>query len=252
MENKVHPSEGGTHWYDAKTGEPRYTIIGKNGKERNVTLRDAREHGYVPSVTGIIKCAAAPGLERWKLEQMLHAALTLPRRENEPESEYLDRIRADSQEQARKAAERGTAIHKAIQGHFEGIPPHQDYLKHVQAAVRVCNEWAGTIPITAEQSFAHPLGFGGKVDLWGDDFVFDFKSKEFTEDDKLNTWDEQAMQLSAYREGLELPEARCAIVYVSASVPGLARLIEIEEEKLKHGWIMFQNLLGYWRAKNGI
>jgi hypothetical protein len=30
------------HWYCAVTGQPRYTTIGKNGKERNTTLRDAK------------------------------------------------------------------------------------------------------------------------------------------------------------------------------------------------------------------
>ena len=30
------------HWYCAITGAPRYTSIGKNGKERNTTLRDAK------------------------------------------------------------------------------------------------------------------------------------------------------------------------------------------------------------------
>ena len=46
-------SESG-HWYDA-TGAARYTITGKNGKERPTTLRDARELGLVPSVTSILR-----------------------------------------------------------------------------------------------------------------------------------------------------------------------------------------------------
>jgi len=57
-----------THWYD-QNGDPAYTIIGKNGKERNVTLRDARELNLVPSVTTIIGVAAKPSLENWKIDQ---------------------------------------------------------------------------------------------------------------------------------------------------------------------------------------
>ena len=49
-------SESG-HWYD-HTGESKYTIVGKNGKERPTTLRDARKHCYVPSVTGKQKMKA--------------------------------------------------------------------------------------------------------------------------------------------------------------------------------------------------
>jgi hypothetical protein len=59
------------------------------------------------------------------------------------------------------------------------------------------------------------------------------------------------MQLAAYRSGLGISEARCAIVYVSVSQPGLVRLMEIPQEDLKKGWVMFYSLLQYWKAKNG-
>jgi hypothetical protein len=73
------------HWYTLD-GEPCYTIVGKNGAERNTTLRDARTMALVPSVTTIIRQAAAPALEKWKRDQLLMAALTLPRMPNEPSS----------------------------------------------------------------------------------------------------------------------------------------------------------------------
>lgn len=245
----THASEGATHWYD-RSGAPRYTLIGKNGKERNATLRDARELGLVPSVTSIIRCAAAPGLEIWKQNQVLMAALTLPRNPDESEQSWLDRVIRDSKEQGRKAAERGTAIHAAVQGHYEGEAPTEEYWPHVKGASEAIGDWIVS-PWTPEKSFSHPLGYGGKVDLSSAQAVVDFKTKEFTTDDKLKTWDEHHMQLAAYREGLLTPNARCAIVYVSASVPGLARLIEIPEEELEKGWEMFQGLLSYWQAKSG-
>jgi hypothetical protein len=72
---KDHESEKG-HWY-TKLGEPAYEIIGKNGNKRNTNVKDAREHGLVPSVTTIIGQIRQVGLERWKSEQLLLAALTL-------------------------------------------------------------------------------------------------------------------------------------------------------------------------------
>jgi hypothetical protein len=57
-----------THWYD-KNGKPQYTVIGKNGKERNTSLVDARKENLVPSVTTIIGMAAKPQLENWKIDQ---------------------------------------------------------------------------------------------------------------------------------------------------------------------------------------
>lgn len=82
--------------------------------------------------------------------------------------------------------------------------------------------------------------------------VVDFKTKEFNEDAKLATYDEHAMQLAAYREGLKMPDARCAIVYVSVIVPGLVRVMELEQEELKQGWEMFNGLMNYWYAKTGL
>ena len=244
----MHAAES-LHWY-GRDGSPQYTVKSKDGSLRPATLRDARKLGLVPSVTNIIRCAAAPGLERWKLDQMLHAALTLPRKDGEAEKDYISRIWQDSQETAKKAAERGTAIHAAIQGHFEHVPPSVDMWPHVQGVLHEITTKCGTWAWLPESSFAHPLGFGGKVDLscpWG---VIDFKTKEFDENTELKTWDEHAMQLAAYRYGLGWEQARGAIVYVSVTNPGLCRLLEIPQDELAKGWRMFYSLLQYWKAKN--
>src|SRR6185369_1021896 len=91
-----YASEGG-HFY-TRAGEPAYTIVGKNGVERNTTLRDARKLDLVPGVTSIIRCAAAPGLEAWKQDQLLLAALTLPRLDGESEKSWLSRVKTDSED----------------------------------------------------------------------------------------------------------------------------------------------------------
>jgi hypothetical protein len=247
----THAAES-LHWYD-REGRPAYQVKSKDGSLRNTTLRDARKLNLVPSVTTIIRCAAAPGLERWKQDQVLHAALTLPRGPTEPEAEWISRVWSDSKETARKAAERGTAIHAAIQGHFEGEAPSADLYDHVKGFVKTLREWYGVLSLNweAERSFSHRLGFGGKVDLHAPQFLCDVKTKEFDEKTDLKTWDEHAMQLAAYRVGLGMPQASAAIVYVSVTQPGLSRLIEIPEEELKKGWRMFHALLAYWQAKSG-
>jgi hypothetical protein len=245
---QVHASES-QHWY-ARDGSPAYEVKGANGNMRPATLRDARKLGLVPSVTTIIGSCAKPGLERWKLEQMMHAALTLPRLDGEPEAEWISRVWTDSKETARKAAERGTAIHAAIQGAFESQVIWNEYIPHFEGARDALRVWAGEQSWTPERSFASTLGFGGKVDLSSQYGVVDFKTKEFGHDADLKTWDEHAMQLAAYRAGLGLPLARCAIVYVSVTHPGLARLIEVKNADLDKGWSMFCGLLHYWKAKN--
>lgn len=246
-----HPSEAG-HWY-TPTGEPCYEVKARDGSMRPTTLRDAKKLGLYPSVTGIIRMAAAPGLEIWKQQQVLLSALTLPRKEGELDTDFCKRVMQDSQEQGRKAAERGTVIHAAIQRYYETGGMDTDSYKFVRGAEGIIKDWAGEPffePWIAEQSFAHETGFGGKVDLNGGYKVIDLKTKEFGPDDELKTWDEHAMQLAAYREGLGMPTARCAIVYVSVTHPGLARLLEVPDEDLRRGWECFKALLAYWQAKN--
>lgn len=244
----MHAAES-LHWYK-RDGTPAYQVEAAKGGMRPTTLRDARKLNLVPSVTAIIRCAAAPGLERWKVQQGILAALTLPKVAGESEDAYLARILADSQEQAKKAAERGSAIHAAIQGSFEDETPTEDMWPYVKGVLGELQKHCGDHTWRPEQSFAHRLGFGGKADLHCLDWVIDIKTKEFDTTADLKTWDEHAMQLGAYREGLEIPKARAGICYVSATVPGLAKFIEIQEEELSRGWTCFYSLLHYWQAKN--
>ena len=246
-----HAAES-THWYD-RTGKPAYTVKAKAGHDRPTTLADARKLALVPSVTTIIRCADRPGLTNWMVDQAILAALTLPRNDGEPEADWIKRVKQDSKEQARKAAERGTEIHAAIQGSFECEGAKEEMRPFVDAARESIRGWHKEADLAlweAESAFANPIGFGGKVDLSGGMRVIDAKTKEFGPDDKLQTWDEHAMQLAAYREGLGMSEARCAICYVSVNNPGLARLIEIPEDDLKRGWECFKALLAFWKAKN--
>src|SRR5512137_1173398 len=113
MSITVRASES-SHWY-TREGAPKYTVEAKNGNLRNTTLADARKMNLVPSVTTIIGCAAKPGLEAWKLNQMMLASMTLPRAPDEPEDLYVQRVIKDSKEHARAAAQRGTEVHTALE-----------------------------------------------------------------------------------------------------------------------------------------
>ena len=243
-------SESG-HWY-TRDGVPRYTVIGKNGKERNTTLRDARTENLVPSVTTVLNVMAKPALIQWLQKQVLMAALTLPRIPEEPEDDYIARIMSDSKEQGKAAADAGTDIHASIQGFYEGevIRRHE---AHVKGTVAALDTIFGQQPWIAERAFGHSHGFGGKCDLHcttGDGIVADVKTKEFTDGAKVDTYDDHLMQLAAYRVGLGIPKARCANVFVSRSVPGLVVVKEWSEEDLQRGWEMFCSLLKFWQLKH--
>ena len=244
---KEKPSESG-HWYK-KDGSPAYTTIGKTG-ERATTLRDARKLGLLPSTTGVIRQLSSAGLDLWKQQQVLLAALTLPRLPDEPEADWLARVMQDSKATGREAAERGTAIHAIIQSWFEGVymPEKPPYINTI---VDTLNNAFGSQLWLSERSFGHPLGYGGKCDLMAKaGFVVDFKTKD-TDLDKVDVYFEHEMQLAAYREGLGVPNARCAIVFVNGTTDQV-KLIEIEQDRLQKGWECFEHLLRVYQIKNGL
>jgi hypothetical protein len=248
-----YASESG-HWYKPD-GTPAYSIIGANGKERNTTLRDAKKLGLLPSVTTIIRQAVSPGLENWKQQQILLSALTLPRNGGETEDEYAKRVIKDSREQSKKAMELGTSIHGSLEKALNGVEYDKSHQPHVQGAMNAINSHFGDHEWKAEKSFANPLGYGGKVDLHSDNVVIDFKTKEFTEDNLPDIYDEHIMQLAAYSMGVIYPsvmrmENGAAILFVSTSKPGLCHVVNVNQEELGRGWGMFKSLLGYWKAKN--
>lgn len=244
MEVKEHLKESG-HWYD-RQGNPKYTVQGANGRERNTTLRDARKYDLVPSVTTILNVAAKPGLEAWKQQQILLAALTLPKGDEESIDAYAERVLKDSKEQAADARDLGTAIHAKVQDAFEGGPDNNYSL----TVKDLLNRAYGKQDWISEKSFCHPQGFGGKVDLHCKVAVIDIKTKAFGPSDDPVGYDEHLMQLAAYRSGLILPNASCANVFVSTTHPNLVSLYEWTQSDLDRGWKMFEALLTFWQAKN--
>ena len=234
------------HWYTAD-GQPSYTRIAKNGNVRATTLRDAKKEGLLPSVTTIIGSLAKPGLDRWKQEQVLLASLTLPRLENELEADWLKRVTEDSRATGRDAMDRGTQMHNVLEAYFTQVymPEYPSYTQRTEEALR--NHF-GDQYYDCEQSFAHPLGYAGKCDLSSKEgIIADFKTKESLENAAVYT--EHILQLSAYAHGLNMPDARCAIVFVSETE---TQIHEIEKEDLQKHFEMFKCLLSYFKLKNNL
>ena len=220
---------------------------------RAVTLADARKMALVPGVSSILQMEAKPQLTKWFIEQALMSALTLPRLAGETDDDFIGRAREDSKEQARKAAARGTAIHAAIQGAFEGKPIAAEDLPYVEPVRAWLLQRYGLDGWTAESSFASPMGYGGKADLihTGIPVVADIKAKDFgpEKEGKDLAWPEHAMQLAAYREGFGLPGADCINIFVSTRIPGLIRVREWDEPEIYENWKAFYCLLTLWTIR---
>jgi len=245
------------HWYDAVTGAPRYTTIGKNGKERSTTLRDAKANPgtLVPSVSTINSQLSKAGLDTWKQTQVLYAATENPRLDGEDEKEWIARILDLAKRKSREAADRGTLIHDFIESFYS-----QDYLPDMPIYVRKVDEAItthfGTQLWIPEQSLVNAQeGYGGKCDLYckaRHDFtgvVIDFKTTEKSPGD-LTPYLENTLQLAAYREVLA-PTARCANVYINGETNEVA-IYEHSEQDIRDGYEMFLALVKIYKLKTGL
>ena len=243
------------HWYCAKTGAPRYTSIGKNGKERNTTLRDAKAAPgtLVPSVSTINSQLSKAGLDTWKQTQVLYAAAEYPRYDGEEEKDWIYRLLELAKRKSREAADRGTLIHDFIEAFYnqEYMPDMPAYVRKVDEAVTAHFGAQLWIP---EQSLVNAQeGYGGKCDLYckpRHDFsgvVIDFKTTEKSPGD-LTPYLEHTLQLAAYREVLA-PSARCANVYINGETNEVA-IYEHSEQDLRDGYQMFLNLVNIYKLKN--
>lgn len=241
------PTEAG-RWYN-RDGSPCHEVEAKSGSLRPATLRDARKLNLVPSVTTVMKLLDRPALNIWIQDQMILAALTLPRHENELDEEFLTRVRLDAKEKSKKAAERGTALHGDIERAIQGKPHgHENHIKAIAAAMQEAgmNLYEGD----SEHSFACPDGFGGKTDWKKGNQIADFKSKPLIEEGKKLAWDEMVIQLAAYAHGFKIQEPRAFNVFVGIE-DGKAVVHEWAAKELERGKAIFLLLVQVWRIKNG-
>lgn len=242
--SQTFATEGG-HWY-ASDGTPVYEVQAAKGGMRPTTLRDARKLNLYPSVTAICGSASNPGLDAYKRRQLLESAYTAPAEiAGLPFEDWAKAVQADADQHALEARDRGTAIHAEVeQGFRDGIGG-----AYYSAAASALWGAFGSQPWAEERSFACEAGYGGKVDLHAPGFVVDFKTTDDLEKAKRPV-DSYVWQLAAYRHGLGMPDARCALVYLHRD-KAEARMVEVEEGDLRAGWAVFEALLNLWQTIRG-
>jgi hypothetical protein len=246
-----HAGEGG-HYYTS-TGEQVESVKGVKGQQVKPDIRHARKLGLGPGVTTIMSCASAWNLERWKRDQAVLAALTLPREEGESDKSFLARLAADAEAQATEARETGTRIHAAIQRLLGGeeIGPDDPYHPWAVEAGRQAR-FLGIDSPEVEVGCAHPLGFGTKADICGGGWLVDWKGKDDLTPQTTRLYDEHFMQLAATTQALRATGrevGRWGIGFISRRTPEVV-VAEVKRTDLVRGWEMFTALLAYWKAKN--
>ena len=96
------------------------------------------------------------------------------------------------------------------------------------------------------------------IDLVSDEWVIDFKTKEFVTGSKQLAYESMAYQLIAYERALPAPAKRIANVFISANNPGTVVFHEWGKEDLDRYWTIFssslevwKNVKKYWPEKHG-
>ena len=261
--------ESPSHWY-LPDGTPYHEVPRADGNGlRSVTLRDARKVNALPSVTNVLSVLAKPGLEGWKQEQAILAALTLPKREEENLDDFARRVVQDMGEQVAKAADLGSAVHAAIEVYLQtGEPPENPAIQRLFSPVKIwIDEHVERIGLV-ETVAVHPsLGFAGRIDLvaklrsTGSWAVIDFKTQRMKPDRKgvpqPNYYDTWPLQLMAYFKALEA-QGECsrrlediASVVINSVDPTDVQLRVWPREEHESYWQAFKNARALWSFTKG-
>jgi hypothetical protein len=239
------------HWYD-RDGNARHTVMGKNGKERKTTLRDARKDNLYPSVTTVMRVLAAPELDRWKQQQVLLASLTLPRHGGESDDDYCSRIMQDAFQQVDDAADLGTRIHAAFENCFQGLP----YSPEMETYISPIKEWAEKHKVKFLKHELRlvnaELGYAGTTDALvevdGTLHVLDLKSRKTKPDYDIKPWSKEPIQIAAYANIVNAP--RGVNLYISTTEPGRIGEAFYDEETLAKEFDAFKHVVALWQHAN--
>lgn len=238
------------HWYDPKTGEPRHFVECKTREgTRPSTLSDARKHGWVPSVTTVLKAIAKPGLEKWLIAQAVHAVTTAPDVAGEGLDAKIERVlerERQQDEESKRARDLGTSIHEAIEERLAGRLIAPQFEQFVGPVLEQLPQLGRVI--ASERILVSRLGFAGKTDCLlenGAVTVLDFKSAKVLP--KKEAWPEHRLQVSAYASCLGNTGNKpihTALLYISTVEPGKTALFV--QTEWQEAFQVFQAVFRTW------
>lgn len=234
----------------------------KQGKEvlRGSRISDAKkalkEKGetWYPSVTTVMDILAKHALIDWKINEHLKVAWDHFAECDEGQDQWIKDVKRLTQEEMDKAPTAGTDFHTSAEEYLlEGLGKSHPHFELCCETFAEIEAKTGVLEITTwtpEQNFVSSIGYGGQIDLCGNDWIIDYKTKQTADKFKPGkmAYPDHARQLAAYREAVN-PKARCANVFVCLE-DGQIDFHEHKEEDLQKGWEVFKHCLAIWDLNN--
>jgi hypothetical protein len=265
-----------SHWY-TKNGQAMHKVPGKTVAERDTTIADARIMGLLPSVSGITKMMANPGLDRWKQDITIEAALKYATQcdcgDMDVDNKFYAEIRAESNKVAGAAADLGVKIHAAIESalRFEQWENQSVELADgklvelkelVDPALAKLEELGINIVETEKVVTCSSHGYAGQMDVSyvnGDVAgILDFKSTKTKPTKKIEVRQGQSMQIAAYHYACWSskdkphfqPNHQGINLYISTTEIGRVDVVKYDAAELAKQWEGFLACLTLWRLQN--
>ena len=264
-----------SHWY-TKNGQAMHRVPGKTVAERDTTIADARIMGLLPSVSGITKMWANPGLDRWKQDITIEAALNLATQLSDvgmdADNLYAE-IRAESNKVAGAAADLGVKIHAAIESALRFEQWENQSVELADGKLVELKELVGPaldkleelgIKIVETEKVVTSLshGYAGQMDVSYVDGdvagVLDFKSTKTKPTKKIDVRQGQSMQIAAYHHACWSskdkphfqPNHQGINLYISTTEIGRIDVVKYDAAELAKQWEGFLACLTLWRLQN--
>lgn len=249
-----------SHWYFA-SGEPCYELPAKSkpGQMRGVTIRDARELKLYPSVTTVLSILSKPQLDRWKQEQVAKAAYNYDGTAGESIDDYVRTVIDQAFQQVDDAADLGTAIHKALEQHFQGQPYDEALRVYVEAVDKLCAAEGIEFDSHEVRLVNKHLGYAGLTDAKyrrkGNFGIGDFKSRKTIPGKVVTPYDGQPMQIAAYffaaYHTLDSMNGEGCNIWISTTEPGRVEITYYSATDLMDEMEAFEAALKLWKHVKG-
>jgi PD-(D/E)XK nuclease superfamily protein len=234
-----------SHWY-SKSGKPRY----------DAGLREARKELLYTSVSTICGEMRNYGLELYKMNQVLHSCLTLPRYPGESDTEFAKRVNLDSKIHAEKASRWGTGCHEALEAHEKAEPIEETYRPYIPHYIDFRDKYIERAIESELILVDHDVPAAGRCDLiyenpFNEVCMLDYKSTTVKEGDKPEWRKSWLLQLAAYREAYRKTHSlpigpRCFSVVINSLQPGPFFVKEWTTDQLDDAYQAFRHVANYW------